>query len=287
MIKPRKLKKNKYQESTLARFTGSFRPFRDFFAVFTWFCFVVALGAALSQLYYKIVNAQWFQLEQIDITGTKLLNQTEVLDAMGLRRGQCALGIDTLRVAARLGRLPVVAKASVKLDWRGDMVTAIVERKPVAVVECAGRDLLMDSQGVLFAATKPGKEHSFPLITGLCDSNVRTGDSVSAASLQHIEELLAAVDDSKSWLSSAAIDECRWTASGFTLIMGERAVPVNFGKEGFKLKLAKLKNIIDTLHERGWTDLVTRIDLDYPGRAYVDGQFPVSGPVRSETKRPG
>ena len=287
MIKPRKMKKNKYQESTLERFRGNFRPFRDFFALFAWFCFVVALGAGLSQLYHRIVDMQWLKLEEIDITGIKRLNRTEVLDAMGLRRGQCALGIDTQRVAGRLNRLPVVDKASVNLDWRGRIAAAIVERKPVAVVECGARDMLMDSKGFLFAETKPGKKHSFPLVTGLCESNVRTGDWVSAGSMQHIGELLSAVGDSKSWLSSAAIGECRWTAGGFTLIMGQRAVPVNFGKEGFKRKLAKLKNVMDTLNDRGWIDLVTRIDLDYPGRAYVNGQFPVPGPVNRTAKRPG
>lgn len=271
----------------LARFKGNFRPFSDFFAVFAWFCFVVALGAGLSQLYYEIVNAPWFKLEKVDITGIKRLNRTEVLDAMGMRRGECVLGIDAQRVADRLDRLPVVDKASVKLDWRGRIVAAIVEREPVAVVECGGSDMLMDSKGVLFAEAKPGKKHSFPLVTGLCDSNVRTGDSVSALSLQRIGELMSAVENSKSWLSSTSIDECRWTASGFTLIMGQRAIPVNFGKDDFKRKLAKLKDVIDTLNDRGWADLVTRIDLDYPGRAYVDGQFPVPQPVQGTVKRPG
>ncbi len=284
MLKPRKLRKNKYQESTLDRFRGNFRPFRDFLAVFVWFCFVVALGAGLSRLYSRVVNGQWLELEKVDITGTHRLSRGEVLDAMGLGRGECTLGIDTQRVAARLGRLPVVDKAEVILDWRGSVAAHIEERKPVAVVVCAGHDMLMDSEGVLFAEVKK-PNHSLPLITGLCDTEVRPGDSISDDGKQHIEALLSALEG--SWLSNAAIDECRWSAGGFTLIMGQRAVPVNFGKSGYKQKLAKLKDVIDTLNDRGWTDLVTGIDLDYPGRAYVDGQFPVSESGQGTTKRSG
>lgn len=287
MIKPRKLKRNKYQERVRDRFKGIFRPFLDFFALFAWFCLVVSFGAGLSQLYYEIANARWFKLEQIDITGIKRLNRAEVLDAMGLTRGESALGIDAQRVLDRLDRLPAVDRATVRLDWRGRIAASIVERNPVAVVKCGVRDMLMDSQGVLFAETSPGQKNSLPLITGLCDSDAKTGDSVCAVSLEHINELLSAVEGSKGWLSSSSIDECRWTPDGFTLILGQRAVPVNFGKEDFEPKLAKLRKVLNTLNDRGWTDLVTRIDLDYPGRAYLEGQFPVPATVQGTAKQPG
>jgi cell division septal protein FtsQ len=287
MLKSKKFKRNRYQESTRDRFKGNFRAFCDFFVIFTWFCFVVALGAGLSQLYYRIVSGQWFKLEHIDITGTKRLTRTEVLDTMGLKRGECALGINVRRVVNRLDRLPVVDKASVRLDWRGRMVAAIVERKPVAVVACEGSNMLMDSEGVLFAALSPDQKNSLPLMTGLCDSPVKTGDSIATDNLQPILELLSAIDDSKSWLSSSAIDECRWTKSGLTLIMGQRAVPVHVGKDAFQQKLAKLKNVIRTLDDRGWADLVSRIDLDYPGRAYLEGQFPVPAAGQGTANRPG
>ena len=287
MLKPRKMKKNKYQESVLDRFKGNFGAFRDFLIVFTWFCFVIGLGAGLSQLYYRIASAQVFKLEKIDISGVKRLGRAQVLDAMGLKRGESALGIDGQRVETRLRGLPVVAKASVEVDWKGRVVAEIVERKPVAVVECAGRDMLIDKEGVLFARTGSAQRNALPFMTGLCDSNVKTGDSVSAASLQRLIELLSALDDSKRWLSSSAIDECRWNRDRLTLIMGQRAVPVNFGKEGFQQKLGKLEHVIHTLNDRGWADLVTRIDLDYPGRAYLEGQFPVPATVQGTAKRPG
>ncbi|MGC9194842.1 MAG: cell division protein FtsQ/DivIB [Syntrophobacteraceae bacterium] len=286
MLKSRKQKRNKYQESLRDRFKGKFRHFNVFFLLFAWFCFVLVLGAGLSRLYYEIIYAHWFKLEQIDIAGIKALNRTQVLDTMGLTRGESTLGINTRRVADRLEKLPRVESASVRVDYRGHVAVSIVERRPVAVVQCGGQNMLMDSKGLIFATANPGQKNPFPLITGLCGADVKTGDWIGADSLQHISELLSAVDDSK-WLSISAIDECRWTRDGFTIILGKRAIPVHFGKDDFDSKLAKLKDVLNTLNDRGWTDLVTRIDLDYPDRAYLEGQFPAPTPDRGTVKRPG
>ena len=145
----------------------------------------------------------------------------------------------------------------------------------------------MDPDGILFSDEAPDRNELLPLITGLCDSGSRKGDSIAARGLEEIRQLLAAVDNSKSWLSGTAINECRWSENGFTLILGERAVPVDFGKDAFEQKIAKLRKVIDTLNERGWTDLVTGIDLDYPGKVYLEGRFPLPRPVQGLAKQPG
>lgn len=286
MLKSRKLKRNRYQESLRDRFKVRFHHFNGFFVFFAWFCFILVLGAGLSRLYYEILDAHWFKLEQIDIAGIKALDRTQVLDAMGLIRGESTLGISAPRVAERLEKLPLVESASVRVDYGGRIAVSIVERRPVAVLRCGEQNMLMDSKGLIFAKVNPGQKNPFPLITGLCGADVKTGDRVGADSLQHINELLSAVEDSK-WLSTSAIDECRWAGDGFTIILGKRAIPVHFGKEDFASKLTKLKNVLSTLNDRGWTDLVTRIDLDYPDRAYLEGQFPVAAPVEETAKRPG
>jgi len=287
MTKPRKKRKNRYQESTLRRLKGNFRNFHCFFVVFAGFCFVVLLGAGLSRLYHKMISAPLLKLEEIEITGIKKLDRSDILDAMGLRRGQCTLNINTEQVAERLRKLPAVREASLRLELRGRIVVDIVEREPAAIVKCGDHDMQMDFEGILFAEATPDGKGALPLITGLCGSNPKEGDSVAARSLEQIKELLAAIDSSKSWLSGTAINECRLSENGFTLVLGERAVPVDIGTGAFEQKIAKLRKVINTLNERNWTDLVTRIDLDYPGKAYLEGQFPVPQPVQGRAKQPG
>lgn len=284
MRKPRKKRKNKYQESTFRRLKGNFRVFQGFFVVLLGFCFVALLGAGLARLYHGILRAPWFKLEEIEITGLTKLDRLDILNTMGLKKGQCTLNISIGQVTQRLRKLPAVREARVRLESRGRVVVAIVEREPAAIVRCCDKDILMDIDGILFSEAAPDEKRSLPLMTGLCDSGIKVGDRVPARAMRRVTELLSAMDASKSWLSGTAINECRWDENGVTLVLGERAVPVDIGKTGFGQKITKLKKVINTLNEMDWTALVTRIDLDYPGKAYLEGRFPVpkpaSGPVR-------
>ncbi len=286
MIKTMKKRKNRYQESPFRCLRGVFRAFRGFIVVFAGFCFVVLLGAGLSRLYHEMLGGPWFKLEQIEITGLKNLDRGEILNAMDLEKGQCTLNIRIAQVTERLKKLPAVRQARVRFESRGRIVAEIVEREPAAIVRCGGKDIQMDTEGILFSEAAPDEKRPLPLITGLCDSNINLGDLVPARSMGQIRELLSAIDSSRSWLAGTAISECRWNENGFTLVMGERAVPVDIGKDSFEQKIAKLRKVINTLNELDWTALVTRIDLDYPGKAYLEGQFPVTKPAHGQAKQP-
>jgi cell division septal protein FtsQ len=285
MRKPRKKRKNRYQESTFGLLKGNFRAFRGFLAFFAIFCFIILLGSALSRVYYQLVNGRWLRLEKIEITGTRKLDRVEILNTMGLKKGQCTLSINTKEAAESLRKLPEVREAEVRLDLRGRVETSIVERTAAAIVACGDRNMEMDVDGILFSEATPDDGGTAPLITGLCGPGAKKGDSIAPESLGQIKELLAAIDNSKSWLSGTAISECRWSETGFTLVMGERAVPVELGKDGLRQKITKLRRVIFTLNAQGLTDLVTRIDLDCPGRTFLEGHFPLPHPVQG--KQPG
>ena len=197
------------------------------------------------------------------------------------------MNINTEQVAERLRKLPAVREACLRLELSGRMVVEIVEREPAAIVKCGDKYMQMDLDGILFSDATGDENGMLPLITGICGPNPNKGDPVAARSLEQIRELLSALESSKNWLSGTAINECRWSASGFTLVVGERAVLVDIGKGAFGQKMTRLRKVINTLNERDWTDLVTRIDLDYPGRAYLEGQFPVPQPAQGQPKQPG
>lgn len=287
MIKPRKKRKNRYQENTFRRLKGNLRAFHEFFLFFVCFCFVIVLGAGLTRVYQRVLDAPWCRLEQIDITGLKKLDRVEVLNTMGLKKGQCTLSIRTGRVVERLRTIPAVRDASVRFESHKCIAVDIAEREPAALVKCGDRYMQMDIDGVLFSESSIDEKGTLPLITGLCDPNRKIGEQVSPRNLGTIKELLAAIDHSRSWLAGTAINECTWSENGFTLVLGERAVPVDIGKDAFEKKISKLRKVINTLNERDWTDLVTRIDLDYPGKAFLEGRFPVPKPAQGPARQPG
>jgi len=234
-----------------------------------------------------MLEAPWFKLEEIEITGLKKLDRPEVLNTMGLVKGQCTLNISTGSACERIRAIPAVRDASVSFESRGRIVVVIAEREPAAIVKCGDRYMLMDRDGIMFSEAAADQRGSLPLITGLCDSNLKAGDQVPTRSLGLIRQLLAAIDHSKSWLAGTAINECAWSENGFTLVLGERAVPVDIGNDAFEQKITKLRKVINTLNERDLTDLVTRIDLDYPGKAFLEGRFPVPKPAQGPAKQPG
>ncbi|MHC1729758.1 MAG: cell division protein FtsQ/DivIB [Syntrophobacteraceae bacterium] len=248
---------------------------------------MLLLSVGLSRLYYMLLDVPWLKVEEIEITGLKKLGRGEVLNTMGVNKGECILNLRMRTIADRLTQLPTIKAAAVRMDSPSRIVAEITEREQIATVKCGDSFLLLDNDGMLFAQTSLEGERTIPLITGLCGPNLKEGGSLSARSLEQIKALLAALDDSRNWLSTASVQECRWKPNGFTLVLGERGVPVDIGKENFARKLVKLKKVIRTLNERQWTELVTRIDLDYPGKAYLDGQFPVSKPVQGQGKQPG
>jgi cell division septal protein FtsQ len=186
-----------------------------------------------------------------------------------------------------LRKLPEVREAEVRLKLSGCVDVSVVERTPAAIVKCGDLNMQMDLDGILFSEAIQDEKAQAPFITGLCGPGLKKGDSIAAGSLEQIRELLSAIDNSKSWLSGTAISECKWTGNGFTLVMGERAVPVDIGKDALAQKIAKLRKVINTLNDQCLTDLVTKIDLDYPGRAFLEGQFPLPHAAQGLSKQPG
>jgi len=263
---------------------GKIRNSWPILATFVGFCLILILGAGLTRLYYTLLDAPWLKVEEIEIAGLKKLDRTQVLDTMGVARGECILNLRLGPVVERLKAIPTVKSASVRLDLPGRIVVEISEREPLAVL--GGGDLyLVDEDGLLFARSLPEDNRHLPLITGICGPNVKEGDFVPAQHLKRVKELIAALHGARNWLAASSTLECQWNPGGFTLVLGERGVPVDVGQDNFSRKLARLKEVVGVLNQRQWTELVTRIDLDYPGKAYLDGQFPVPKSAQGQGKQ--
>ena len=283
MRKPRKKRKNRYQESTFGLLRGIFAHFVVFWPFLRFFA-LSYYSVPLLRVYYQLVNGRWLRLEKIEITGTRKLDRVEILNTMGLKKGQCTLSINAKEAAESLRKLPEVREAEVRLDLRGRVEASIVERTAAAIVACGDRNMEMDVDGILFSEATPDDGGTAPLITGLCGPGAKKGDSIAPESLGQIKELLAAIDNSKSWLSGTAISECRWSETGFTLVMGERAVPVELGKDGLRQKITKLRKVIFNSERPGvngscdknrsrlsWQDVSRDISAPSPGSGEAAG----------------
>ncbi|MCE5333441.1 MAG: cell division protein FtsQ/DivIB [Desulfobacteraceae bacterium] len=287
MIQSRKKRRNKYRESRLRRLKVHFGKIRVFFVVCVAFCLIALLGAGLTRLYHSLLDASWLKIDEIEITGLKKLDRYEALNTLGVRRGECMLNLRMRPLAERLKVLSVVKTASVRLDSPSRIVAEITEREPIAVLNCADVLIPVDDEGVLFGPAIPEEERRVPLVTGMCGQGMHEGASIPARHLDEIKALVNAFDNTRNWLSAGSIRECQWTSGGFTLVLGERAVPVDIGRQNYERKLAKLEKVIRTINERQWNEMVTRIGLDFPGKAYLEGSFPVPRSAQGQGKQSG
>lgn len=235
--------------------------------------FVVLLSAALAHAYYVLLDGPWLRVEDVRISGLKHLERKQILNTLGVAKNTSILDIKLGVLAGRLEGLAWLKSSVVRYDPPNHLVVEVVEREPVAVVQ-AEENFLMDSEGKLFARTTPEENGGLLVITGFTGMKLQEGGYLPPEPRDDLKDLLSALAKAKRWLPTEGISHCQWHgATGLTLFAAPRSVPILLGSDHLDEKLNRLQHIFTALGERQWMDLVTRIDLDYANRAYIEGQF--------------
>lgn len=234
---------------------------------------LVLLSAAFAHSYYALLDAPWFQLEAIDITGLHHVSEAEVLNALGVPRHANVLSLRMSRLAQRVESMPWIKSAVVRLDLPRRMVVEVVERRPLAIVHC-NHFYLLGRDGRLFVRATVQQHPGLLLVTGFSRSEFDREGVLEAEPLAALKSLFAALEHPRHGLLVRNISECHWSReAGFTLYTLRGSIPIELGRQHFALKLERLQRIFSLLAQRHCLDAVTRIDLDYANRAYVAGHF--------------
>ncbi|MBP8644814.1 MAG: FtsQ-type POTRA domain-containing protein [Syntrophobacteraceae bacterium] len=235
---------------------------------------VLLLSAALVRGYHFVLELPFLKVEEIRITGMHYLERRDILNTLGVAKGSCILDLKTSQLRRRLEDLPWVRDARVEIDFPGSILIHVTERKPMAMVHAA--DLfLLDEEGKLFARGVLENHPGLLYVTGFSALGLQEGDYLPPEPLNQLKSLLKALDQLQGRVPSQWISECRWRGvEGFTIYTAPNAVPVELGSQEFELRLERLELVLGMLTDRQWLNLVTRIDLNYPDRAYVEGRFP-------------
>jgi cell division septal protein FtsQ len=161
----------------------------------------------------------------------------------------------------------------VRLDLPGRIVIDVVEREPLALVYLDGLHLV-DKDGKLYDRGSLEQHPDLVLVTGLNGSHVVEGDRVKGRIIHALTELVEALDKARSWLPVEQISECHWhDVEGLVLHTVQGGFPIHLGLGGYDNKLSKLQHILTLLKNSEHAGAVTRIDLDYSNRAYIEGRF--------------
>lgn len=268
-------KANRYRVDRVKRRKKILSGTRTAIAAFMVLISLALFSAALSRAYHALLDAPWLRVQEIEISGLQHMSRVEVLNAMGVARGASVFGLKLVQLKKRLEMLPWIRSALVRLDTPERLVVELVERDPVAKIAAGDHCLLMDQEGSLFAPCKCEEHPNLLLISGAADSGLKVGSTLQREVGEAVAGLLAAVRDWEEGLHRGKISQCHWNPdTGFLINVGEQGIPVQLGADNLEEKLRRLHEILGLLAERQWVGNVTRIDLDYGQRAYVEGQFP-------------
>ena len=232
------------------------------------------LSAAFANSYYALLDASWPQIKEIEIKNTKHVQRDEALNVMGVPRGGNLFNVRAAQLARRLESLSWIRSAIVRIDLSGRVVVDVTEREPLAVVHTTDF-FLLDTEGKLFLPAHPAEYPDLLLVTGFADSDLKDGRHLQDESLRALKDLVKALEKVRDWFPPRHISECHWQETGgITLYTTQGGIPIELGSGDFDGKLARLNRIFAVLMDRQCLDEVTRIDIDYPNRAYVEGHFP-------------
>jgi cell division protein FtsQ len=111
--------------------------------------FALAAAALIAAAVWALFGSRLLIVRSVEVTGTHLVPESQVLAAAGIPRGLPLIRVNTGAVASRVERITQVQSAQVTRSWPDRVVIAVRERKPALAVPVAGGFDLVDPSGVV------------------------------------------------------------------------------------------------------------------------------------------
>jgi cell division protein FtsQ len=129
-------------------------------------------GVAFSLIHYG--TSSWrFRIESsdnIETSGMKNVSRAQVLDVLGADIGRNVFRIPLEDRKKQLEEIPWVRSATVMRLLPDKLRVHITERSPVAFARVGSKVHLIDAGGVVMEMPRGQSKYSFPVITGMTDS---------------------------------------------------------------------------------------------------------------------
>lgn len=189
----------------------------------------------------------------IFVTGRGETGAPEVLDALGVRKGQPLLSVDPPTARAELETLPWVRSARVERRFPGTVFIHLIEREPVGIFQRNRRQSLVDETGAVLTDSHLERWADLPVLVG-------EGAPQAAPAL--IRALAAYPDIYWRVRAMSYIYERRWD------LLIDGSVTVRLPEEGVDTALGRLDR---AQKERQILDgAVKTVDLRLPDRMTVE-----------------
>jgi cell division septal protein FtsQ len=127
---------------------------------------ICCLGAGTNYLHHFLVSSPYFNLNKIEIVGTRFLQKKVIQNFLGLNTGINIISLDLRSLNQKLLHHPWIKGGAIRRLLPNGIIVSIVEREPVAHVDM-GRKYFVATDGKILTPLKSTEGLRLPLITGL------------------------------------------------------------------------------------------------------------------------
>lgn len=133
-----------------------------------WVVVVALLGllvVGIQNAYSSLSGSDFFRMEHIRVSGNDLLPETDVIACTQLKIGSNLFAFDLEAATERLEQQPMIKKALLVREPPETLVIALVERRPVGLLNTPDGLMGLDEAGQVFPL--PNARLDLPVITGV------------------------------------------------------------------------------------------------------------------------
>lgn len=128
----------------------------------------IALGGVLAWsayvVYPLVLEAEYFRVRTVEITGLTTLTREEVFYLLGIVDDTTLWQLDLPRLGTRLERHPYIKSVFLRREFPTTLRVTVHERTPYLVVSAGDQRMLIDEEGVVLRAFVPGQDPKVPHI---------------------------------------------------------------------------------------------------------------------------
>lgn len=117
-----------------------------------WLTGTMTALVPVAGLVWLLYASTVFGVDRVQVIGAVRMTPAEVELAAGLSPDMPLARVDLADVEAAVSRLPPVAEVTARRSWPGTVRLVVRERTPVAAVPAPAGVVLVDAEGVVFAA---------------------------------------------------------------------------------------------------------------------------------------
>lgn len=212
-----------------------------------------------------VMASDQFRVETISVQGNKRLDGETVVALSDIEPGIMTFHLDLHLIGRKIEENPWIKQARIQRIFPRQVVIAVVEREPVAIVNL-GYLYYVDADGEVFKVLEGSDSLDFAMVTGFDALRLGEGDRWEAEKMKQVVSLLKALKQRK-YFNEQQVSEVSLEAGGGLSVYALEGVRIRFGQGDYEKKLSRLERIY--AHLKPKMTMLEYIDLNVDEKVIV------------------